>query len=153
MVDASRSSTERAPEPPAASAYAKPLPKITEENRPFWSAARQGRLCMQRCVACGHLRYPVAPVCPRCLSEDHDWETLSGNGTIFSFVVFHQVYDRAFRDDVPYNVALVQLDEGPRMFSNIVPAGGATPKVGDRVEACFEPVTAEVTLPRFRIAG
>jgi len=137
---------------PGSPAYDKPLPVISAANAPFWDAARAGRLSMQRCLSCGHVRYPIAPVCPRCLADEHEWTTLSGRGSIFSYVVFHQVYNPAFRDDVPYNVALIQLDEGPRMFSNIVTGDGETPKVGDRVEVCFEPVTAEVTLPRFRLA-
>ncbi len=144
MVDANRTDGP---------AYEKPLPTLTEENAPFWKAARDGLLSMQRCGSCGHVRYPVAPVCPRCLSDEHDWTPLSGRGSIFSYVVFHQVYNPAFRNDVPYNVALSQRDEGPRMFSNIRTDAGEMPKVGDRVEVCFDPVTAEVTLPRFRIAG
>lgn len=132
-------------------AYRKPLPTITDDNRPFWDAAREGRLSMQRCGDCGHIRYPVAQVCPRCLSGNHAWVTLSGRGAIFSYVVFHQVYDQAFRDDVPYNVALIQLDEGPRMFSNIGIEPGDTPKVGDRVAVYFDPVTPEIALPRFRV--
>jgi uncharacterized OB-fold protein len=133
--------------------YRKPLPTITEDNRPFWDGARNGRLMMQRCRHCDHTRYPVARICPRCLFAEAEWVELSGRGAIFSYVVFHQVYDKSFKDDVPYNVALIQLDEGPRLFSNIKTVDGAKPKVGDRVEVCFDPVTPDVTLPRFRLAG
>jgi len=134
-------------------AYEKPLPTITPETEPFWAATRNGKLSMQKCAGCNHIRYPVNEICPRCLSEDAEWVTLSGKGTVFSFIVFHQVYNQAFAKDVPYNVALIQLDEGPRMFSNVVGVPNDAVKVGDRVEAVFEKATETVTIPRFRPAS
>lgn len=131
--------------------YLKPLPVLTDENRPFWAAAHEGRLSMQACTACRHVRFPIAHVCPRCLSYDFEWRDLTGRGRIFSYIVYHQVYQQAFKGDVPYNVALVQLDEGPRMYSNIVGVSNDVPNVGDAVEAVFERVTADVSLPRFRL--
>lgn len=130
--------------------YTKPLPAIGDENRPFWDGALKGHLCMQKCRACGHIRYPVNIVCTACLSEEADWVPLSGKGTVFSYIVFHQIYNPAFAKDVPYNVALIQLDEGPRMFSNVVGVRNDKVKVGDRVEAVFDRVTEDVAIPRFR---
>ena len=127
---------------------AKPLPVITGENQPFWDACKAGELRMQQCTECRHVRYPISPVCPRCLSPGAAWIRLSGRGTVFSYIVFHQVYHPAYNDDVPYNVAMIQLEEGPRMFSNIVGDAGAS--VGDAVEVVFDAVTSEVSLPRFR---
>ena len=92
-----------------------------------------------------------AHVCPRCLSYDFEWRTLVGRGQIYSYVVFHQVYHPGFKNDVPYNVALMQLDEGPRMYSNIVGVPNDVPKVGDPAEVVFESVTPEITLPRFKL--
>lgn len=132
------------------SEYAKPLPDLTEENRPFWDGCREGRLRVQSCRACGHLRYPIARVCPECLSEDTAWTDLSGRGTVFAFIVLHRAYHPGFGGDVPYNVALVQLEEGPRMFSNVVGTANDAVRVGDAVEVVFDPVTTEVTIPRFR---
>ncbi len=129
--------------------YAKPLPTISERNRAFWEATRRGELRMQRCLACGHVRYPIGPVCTRCLSEETEWARLSGRGTVFATLVYHQVYNPAYRDDVPYNVALIQLEEGPRMFSNVVGVPPEQVRVGDPVEVVFDPVTDEVTIPRF----
>ena len=131
--------------------YLKPLPTLRDDNRPFWAAAREGRLSMQACESCGHVRFPISHVCPRCLSYAFEWRTLSGRGQIFSYVIYHQVYHQAFKHDVPYNVALVQLEEGPRMYSNIVGVSNDVPKVGDAVQAVFEAVTSEITLPRFRL--
>lgn len=131
--------------------YKKPLPTITDENRKFWEGAKRGKICMQRCQDCGHIRYPISHVCPKCLSYNCQWTDLSGRGEVFSYVVFYQVYNAAFKDDVPYNVALVQLEEGPRMYSNIVGVDNDAVKVGDKVEAVFDQVTAEVTIPRFKL--
>ena len=133
------------------SEYTKPLPTITDENREFWESAKRGKLRMQKCGDCGHIRYPISYVCPKCLSYECAWTDLSGRGEVFSYVVFHQCFNKAFEKDIPYNVALVQLEEGPRMFSNIVGVDNDAVKIGDRVNAVFDPVTPEVTIPRFRL--
>ena len=83
------------------SEYTKPLPTLTDENRPFWDACRAQRLDMQQCDGCGHVRFPINHVCPRCLSDRYHWQTLSGRGTVFSYIVFHQLYNKAFAQDIP----------------------------------------------------
>lgn len=132
------------------SEYLKPLPTITDENRPFWQGCKEGKLRMQQCGDCGHIRYPISHCCPKCLSYDFKWKDLSGRGEVFSYVVFYQLYNKAFEKDIPYNVALVQLEEGPRMYSNVVGVDNDAVKVGDKLEVVFDPVTPEVTIPRFR---
>jgi len=134
-------------------AYTKPVPTLDDLNRPFWDGCRKGELRLQKCCSCGHVRYPIAAYCPECLSEEAEWTPLSGRGTVFSTIVFHQVYHPAFKNDVPYNVSLIQLDEGPRMFSNVVGVPPGSVKVGERVEVLFDAVTDELTLPRFRLAA
>jgi hypothetical protein len=131
--------------------YTKPLPTSGDDNRPFWEAARRNELRMQKCLDCGHIRYPINHVCPKCLSENTEWKQLSGHGEVFSYIVFHQVYHPGFAEDVPYNVAMIQLDEGPRMISNVVDVPNDEVKVGDKVEVTFEKATEEVTIPRFRL--
>jgi uncharacterized OB-fold protein len=133
--------------------YRKPLPRITADNRPFWEATRRHELRLQRCRACGRFRYPPAPVCPDCLSEDAEWTPVSGRGTVSTFVVFHKVYFPSFAGDVPYNVVQVELEEGPRLTANLVDAPNDEIRVGMPVEVVFDDVTPEVTLPRFRRAG
>ena len=133
--------------------YGKPLPILNDENRPFWEACREHKLRMQQCDACGHVRFPINHVCPRCLDQAFHWQALSGRGTVFAYVVFHQVYNQAFAQDVPYNVALVQLEEGPRMYSNVVGVAVDAVKVGDALEVSFDRVTDEVTIPRFRLSA
>lgn len=131
----------------------RPLPTLDDENRPFWTAARLGKLRMQKCKACSHIRYPISHVCPECLSEGFDWADLSGNGTVYSSIVFHQVYHQAFAAEVPYNVSLIQLEEGPRLFSNVVGIAPSDVKVGDRVEVIFDALTEDISLPRFRLVN
>lgn len=131
--------------------YTKPLPTLTDENRPFWDGCRQGKLRMQQCDDCGHIRYPISHCCPKCLSYGFHWQDLSGRGAVFSYVVFHQLYNKAFEQDIPYNVALVQLEEGPRMYSNVVGVDNDAVKVGDKLEVVFDPVTPEITIPKFRL--
>jgi len=105
---------------------------------------------MQQCEACNHVRYPINHVCPRCLSERFTWKELSGRGIVYSSIVFHQVYNPEFSADVPYNVSLVQLEEGPRMYSNVIGVPPSAVKVGDRVSVIFDAVTPEISIPRFK---
>lgn len=129
---------------------AKPLPTITDENRPFWDGCAAGELRVQECSACRHLRYPIQPLCPRCLSPDATWRALSGRGEVFAVAVYHRAFHPAYRADVPYNVALVRLVEGPRMYSNVI---SEQVRVGDAVTVVFDEVAAGVHLPRFRRVG
>jgi uncharacterized protein len=133
--------------------YAKPLPVLTDANRPFWQASREQRLSLQKCTACEAFRYPISDVCPRCLSLECAWTDVSGRGSVFSYIVFHRAYHEGFKQDVPYNVALIQLEEGPRMYSNIVGTPNDRVKIGDPVQVVFDPVTSDVTIPRFRLRG
>lgn len=129
--------------------YDKPLPTLDDSNRPFWAAAREGKLVLQHCGGCGKPRYPINHVCPHCLSGDFEWKAVSGKGTVYSSIVFHQIYNQSFKGDVPYNVSLIQLEEGPRMFSNVIGAPPSAVKVGDQVRVVFDAVTPEVSIPRF----
>jgi uncharacterized OB-fold protein len=133
--------------------YDKPLPTLDDGNRPFWTAARAGKLTLQHCNACQKPRYPINHICPHCLSDKFEWKAVSGRGTVYSSIVFHQIYNQAFAGDVPYNVALIQLEEGPRMISNVVGIPPSEVKVGDKVQAVFDPVTPEISIPRFKRAA
>ena len=130
--------------------YARPLPRVTADNRPFWDAARRHQLVLQRCVECGRFRYPPGPVCPDCLSERAAWTPVSGRGKVTTFVVFHKAWFASFAGDIPYNVIQVQLDEGPRLTANVVGIANTDLRVGMPVEVTFDDVTPEIALPRFR---
>ena len=116
----------------------------------FWRAARAGRLEFQRCAACGYLRWPPAPLCPECLAPGGEWTAVDGRGTVWSFGIYEHVYHGAFRAEVPYNVALVELDAGPRLISNVVGVPNEELRIGMRVWAVFEEVGPSLTLVRFR---
>ncbi len=131
--------------------YNKPLPRIDTLNKPFWDAAKQNRLVVQCCTACGDTRFPPSPVCPRCLSPDQTWKDASGRGTLQSWVEFHRAYWDGFKPELPYKVCLVQLEEGPLLVSNLV-GSDANAKLGAPVRVVFEPATDEVTLPKFTLA-
>ena len=125
------------------------LPTITELNRPFWDGCAAGVLRLQACVPAGHLRYPISETCPVCLSGAAEWRDLSGDGEILSAVMFQRSYNMAYEAQVPYNVVLVQLAEGPRMFSNVLPLSSPPLPAGSAVRVTFDPITDEVAIPRF----
>ncbi|MBI4187985.1 MAG: Zn-ribbon domain-containing OB-fold protein [Chloroflexi bacterium] len=130
--------------------YTKPLPDPTIETKPFWDYCKKHELRMQKCVQCGHIRFPPGIVCPKCHSMESDWVKLSGKGKVFSFVIFHYVYNKAFKDEVPYASAAIELDEGPRMMSNITGCKLEDIKINMPVEVYFEDITGEFALPKFK---
>lgn len=130
--------------------HAKPLPALDVWNRPFWEAARGGVLRMQHCAGCDHTFFPPGPVCPKCRGATLEWRDLSGRGAVVSWVVFHQLYFKGFADELPYNVTLVRLDEGPLLYTNVVGIPNDALATGLRVEVVFEKATEEISIPRFR---
>jgi uncharacterized OB-fold protein len=132
--------------------YSGPIPVPTPETRPFWEAARRHELQLQRCRSCGlYVFYPRA-ACPHCLGAELEWQRVSGRGTLHTFTVVHRGL-RNFPLPTPYVLAIVELAEGPRLMTNLVEVepDPARISIGTPVEAVFEDVTAEVTLPRFRL--
>ena len=98
--------------------WAKPLPEPGPVSGPFWAAAAEGRILIQRCPACGHRQFYPRGLCTSC-GSDPDWEEASGRGTVHTFTVIRQQGARSFRDETPYVVAMIELDEGPRMMGNV----------------------------------
>lgn len=96
------------------------LIEITPVNQPFWDGLREGFLQCQRCPSCGHAWLPARTECPQCLRSEPNWERVSGNGRVISWVVYRTAYHESVRDMIPYNVAIVELDEGPRVITNIL---------------------------------
>jgi uncharacterized OB-fold protein len=130
----------------------KPLPTASLESRPFWEATRQHRLAFPRCDQCRKFWFPPSGLCPHCLSDQFQWEQVSGRGIIHSFVVFHRVYDERWASSVPYTVAVIKLEEGPRMISNIVGSEPTKLRCGMRVAVRFEDASAEYSVPTFFLA-
>ena len=127
----------------------RPRPHLDSDTRPFWEGTRAGELRLQRCRNCGRVIFYPRALCPSCMSDSIDWFRASGKGTIYSHVVVHRA-PPGFEDQVPYVVALVDLDEGPRMMTRIKTVNPATVAVGEAVEVVFEEFDEEITLPLFR---
>jgi uncharacterized OB-fold protein len=132
--------------------YNKPLPAISSLNKPFWEGLKNRELHLQRCDGCGKVWYPPSPLCPQCWSRKITWTRLSGRGRVNSWVVFHQSYYRGYDNELPYNVAEVELDEGPRLLTNLVDIAIDKITAGMPVTIVFDDVTPEITLAKFRPA-
>ena len=130
--------------------YAKPLPHIDEEMRPWWEAAQRHELYIQKCRDCGDLRFHPRALCTNCMSSGTEWIKCSGRGKIYTFTVTYQNGSPGFRDSLPYVLAWVELEEGVKMLTNIVECPPAQVKIDQRVEAVFDDVTPDVTLVKFR---
>jgi hypothetical protein len=129
----------------------RPAPRPDPESAPYWSATLDSRLVVQRCTSCGHHQLYARAHCLQCRGAV-EWVDASGRGTIYSYTVIRQNFSRAFRDLLPYVVALVDLDEGPRVMTNIVNCDPADVRIGAAVQVRFEPVSDEAALPFFELA-
>ena len=133
----------------------KPLPELTPLTRPFLEAAQRAELRLQKCKDCHHIRFPVGPVCTNCLSDRFEWARMCGHGTVLAHLVFHRAYHPGWAEDVPYSVILVQLREGPRMFSNLVDPDRRyidQDLVGRHVSVVFDEIGEGLSLPRFAVS-
>jgi len=132
--------------------YNKPLPKINADTKEFWEGCKQHLLKIQKCGSCGFVRFPPSFICPRCHSTETEWISASGKGSVYTFTVNHVAFHPAFQEDLPYVVAVVKLDEGPHMLTNIVGCEPAHVRCDMPVEIAWEDVTDEFSLPKFRPA-
>jgi uncharacterized OB-fold protein len=130
----------------------RPIPVPDEISAPFFDGAREGKLMLQHCTACGQWSFPVRERCPHCFDARLEWRAASGRGTLYTFAIMHQVMNPGFASSVPYNVAQIDLEEGVRMVANVVGIANDLLRIGMKVEAVFEPVSETVTLPKFRPA-
>jgi hypothetical protein len=101
-----------------------PGPQADQAGTEYWRALDEGRLLFQRCDDCGEAWLPARAECPHCLGPRKRWETASGRARLVSWVVYHHAYHDYFASRLPYNVAVVELEEGPRLISNVVGATG-----------------------------
>ena len=127
------------------------VPEPTPETQHYWEGARQGELRLQRCDACAYVYFPPRPFCPDCGSREVSVFKASGRGTLYSYVINH---GKAPGFEPPYAIAVVELEEGPRMMSNILDCP-QTPEalvLDMALEVTFEPLTDDIALPQFRPA-
>ncbi len=119
-----------------------PSPIPTEDTKPFWEAAAEGRFLIKRCLACERVHWYPRTLCPFCFSERTEWQPASGRGVIYSYSVMR-------RATPPYVVAFVTLDEGPTMLTNIVACDPDSLCIGQKVSVVFRPTDGEFMVPVF----
>ena len=132
--------------------YGKPLPVADPVTAPFWESVKAHAMKLQRCTGCGKWIFYPRGLCPHCFADDLAWEPVAGTGVVHAFTIVHRHPSPAFNAENPYVVALIELDEGARLLSNLVEVAPdpAAVRVGLPVEVVYDDVTAEVTLPKFR---
>lgn len=128
----------------------RPLPRPTRISAPFWRAAAEGRLLLQFCASCRLFVYYPRPFCPSCLHEELEWREASGRGRVYTYTVVRRAATPAFADKVPYVLAIVELEEGPRIVTNIVGCRPEDVAVGMPVRASFERYSDDVGLIFFQ---
>lgn len=135
--------------------YVKPIPEPDGVTRPFWESLKAHQMRIQRCNDTGKFFFYPRGMSPFTLSENVSWEPVSGRGVIHTFTIIHQNRAPGFVDELPYVVAMVELDEGARLMTNIIDVAPDPEqvKIGMPVEIVYEDVTEEITLPKFRPAG
>jgi hypothetical protein len=129
----------------------RPAPVPDADSAPYWAAAREGKLLVQRCESCGHFQLYGRAVCTVCWGEV-SWVEASGRGEVATWTVIRQNYSRPFRDWIPYVVALVDLEEGPRLMTNIVGCDPDEVTMGMKVVARFEEVSEDAGIALFEPA-
>ncbi|MBI1800958.1 MAG: Zn-ribbon domain-containing OB-fold protein [Chloroflexi bacterium] len=134
--------------------YAKQLPVPDPVTKPYWDSVKAHAMQLQKCAQCGKFIFYPRAVCPHCFSRDLRWTPVSGRGTVYGFSISYQKGMPAFGAEAPYTVAVVELEEGVRMMTNLI---GIEPdpnkiKVGMPVVVQYDDVTEAITLPKFKPA-
>ncbi|MCI0441405.1 MAG: Zn-ribbon domain-containing OB-fold protein [Chloroflexi bacterium] len=130
--------------------YRKAIPQPTPETQLFWEKARQHELWIQRCGDCAHVFFPPRAFCPKCLSKSVEWFRASGRGTLYSYMINHRPAP-GFEAEAPYAIAVVQLEEGPRMMTNIVGIENTPEKLvlDMPLVVTFEDIQPDISLPKW----
>ncbi|MBN1547928.1 MAG: Zn-ribbon domain-containing OB-fold protein [Syntrophaceae bacterium] len=135
------------------SEYKKPLPEIQPWSEAFWKGTKQHKLLIQECKHCGAKIFYPRKYCPECWSSELFWSEASGKGKIFSYSTTMAGVEEKFTEDLPFVLALVDLEEGVRMMGNVVNCRPEEVSIGMDVEVFFDDVTEEITLPKWKPAG
>jgi len=128
------------------------VPKADALTEPYWQGAKDGKLLLQNCRSCGHIWHPPTPICPSCQAKNYEWRPASGRGTVHSFTIVHHAAHIAMAKRVPYLVALVTLEEGPRVVSGIMNRAEEAVQIGMSVTLTFEEISPGIVLPQFEAA-
>ena len=128
-----------------------PAPTIDALNKPFWDGAQRSELLIQKCCKCGDKHFPPSPVCPKCLESNQEWTPATGKATLFSWGVFHKAYWESVSASIPYLVAVVELEEGPKLMTNLVDIASQDElRLGMALRVTFREQSPGVTAPVFR---
>ena len=128
----------------------KPIPTPTLETQPYWDGCKRGELLIQQCAACEHYQFYPRLYCTKCFSDRVEWVRASGRAKVATFTIVRRPVSQAFKDDLPYVVALVTLDEGPTMMTNIVGCLPEEVAIGMRVAVTFEAWSDDISIAKFR---
>ena len=137
------------------SEYKKTLPRPTLDTKEYWEGCHRHELLVQQCKDCKTYRFYPCYICQKCHSKNYEWRRVSGKGKVYTWSVVTRAFDPAWKDDVPYVAAVVELDEQPGllMTGNIIGCDPKSVKIGMPVEVSFIDVTDEITLPQWRPAS
>jgi uncharacterized protein len=130
-----------------------PLPVANADSLPYWNAARQRRLLIRACKTCGTMHFMPRHLCPACWSDQLEWVESKGTGIVHSFTIIRRAPAAAFAPRAPYVVALIELDEGPRMLANVLGDDALSVNIGDRVRVTFEDRGDGAMIPQFNRAA
>lgn len=135
--------------------HGKPLPEITDLARPFWTAAKEGKLMMQKCAKCGTVNFPPKPWCIDCGSRDLEWTEVGPQGSIYSHTVSRSVAMNYpdWEKELPVILCVVDVDDGARMYAQLTDCPPEKVEIGMRVEVHFEDISEEAGIPKFRPAA
>jgi uncharacterized OB-fold protein len=128
----------------------RPRPKLERDTKGYWEALRNHQLVIQRCLECQAFRHHPRPMCPECHSLNFEWAPVSGRGTVYSYSIVTQLLHPYWADRIPYNVVLVELEEGIRIVSSLVDCPNQSIQIGMPVTVVFEDVSEEISLPMFK---
>lgn len=131
----------------------RPLPEVTPLTEPFWTAAKEGKLVIQKCDDCGQWQFPPEPSCTLCGSPKIAWAEASGRAELYSWTVAHPPLLPYFQPHAPWPVAAVQLEEGPRMITNLLDIPVEEYRIGLELEAAFREIEEDTTLVVFKSRG
>jgi uncharacterized protein len=129
----------------------KPLPPIDAQSRAYWAACNEGQLLVQRCQACSHVQHYHRVLCIHCGHDKLTDLPVRGAGTVRSFTIIRRAVSVAFEADVPYVVALIELEEGPTVMSNLINTPLEQIAIGKPVQLLFERRSESIAIPQFQI--
>ncbi|NKB39118.1 MAG: hypothetical protein GKR93_18455 [Gammaproteobacteria bacterium] len=128
------------------------FPRPSPETAVYWDACREHKLMIQQCHSCNHFQFYPRIMCTQCMSSEVNWVQASGKAEVLSFTIVRHPVSKAYAEETPYVVALIQLSEGPTLMSNVIECDLETVAIGMPVEVVFENWSEEISIPKFKPA-